>query len=61
MLKQHNIFTGKVDLLTDPNDSRAKIALEMYRLDGLAGKVYEAQAVKPKQGKPERPEQTKLF
>jgi hypothetical protein len=61
MLKQHNMFSGKVDLLTDPTDKRAQIALTLYSLDGLAGKVYGAQAVKPKQGKPERPEQTKLF
>lgn len=48
MVKQHNLFSGKVDLLTDPSDKRAQIALAMYALQEQAGKIYGAQAPKPK-------------
>jgi hypothetical protein len=61
MLKQHNMFTNRIDLITDENDSRAKIALEMYKLQEQAGRITGAHAPKIKAQKPRRPEQTKLF
>ena len=60
MLKQHNMFTHRIDLITDENDSRAKIALEMYRLQDQAGKVVGAHAPKVK-SKPQPKEQINLF
>lgn len=56
MIKQHNIFSGKVDLITDPSDNRAKVALALYALQEQAGRVIGAQAprVKPM---PKRDEQ----
>lgn len=61
MVKQHNIFSGKVDLLTDPSDNRAKIALAMYELQNQAGKIYGAQTPTPKKVKQAPRNQTGLF
>ncbi len=54
------MFTNRIDLITDENDSRARIALELYKLQEQAGRVTGAHAPRVK-AKPVRPEQTKLF
>lgn len=42
MVKQRNIFTGKVDILTDPGDDRAKVALEYHALGSQAGRLVKS-------------------
>ena len=44
MVKQRNIFTGKVDILTDAGDDQGKVQLAYHalRLTGEAGRIVKA-------------------
>jgi len=46
MVKQRNIFTGKVDILTDPSDSREQVARALHALGSEAGKIVKSQGQK---------------
>jgi hypothetical protein len=61
MIKQRNLFTGKIDLITDPDDNRAKIAIALYELQSQAGKIYGSHAPKARPQKEKNTHQTKLF
>lgn len=41
-VKQRNIFTGKVDILTDPGDDRGKVALAFHELGSQAGRLVKS-------------------
>jgi len=46
MVKQRNIFTGKVDILTDPSDSREQVARALHALGSEGGKIVKSQGQK---------------
>jgi hypothetical protein len=60
MVKNLNLFTGKVDIIADPTDSKQAIEFERYKLGKDAGRV-----IKPRtQAAPPAPKdrtQTSLF
>lgn len=60
MVKQRNIFSGKVDILTDPGDDRAKVALEYHALGSQAGRLVRTNA-RPQAPKVEVQNQVSLF
>jgi len=59
MVKQRNIFTGKVDILTDPSDSREQVARALHALGSEGGKIVKSQGQKAR--RPEITEQIRLF
>jgi hypothetical protein len=61
MVKQRNIFTGKIDILTDPSDERGAVAMALYQLGSEAGKVVKSQGQKVPKPEPQTRNQINLF
>lgn len=47
MVRQPNIFTGKVDILTDPKDSPEQVARAYHALGDQAGKIVKTRTRPP--------------
>lgn len=61
MVKQRNIFTGKVDILTDPSDDKGTVALALHALGSKAGKVVKSNAKLPPPSAPVVTNQIGMF
>jgi HPt (histidine-containing phosphotransfer) domain-containing protein len=61
MVKQRNIFTGKVDILTDPSDSREQVARALHALGSNAGRLITERGKAPAPQIEKQVRQTKLF
>jgi hypothetical protein len=61
MVKQRNIFTGKIDILTDPSDERGAVAMALHQLGSEAGKIVKSQGQKARRPEPEAANQVNLF
>jgi len=44
MVKNLNLFTGKVDIIADPSDSKQAIEFERYKLGAQAGRVIKTRS-----------------
>jgi hypothetical protein len=61
MVKQRNIFTGKVDILTDPNDNREQVARALHELGSEGGRIIKTEGQRVPVAAPKIQNQIRLF
>jgi len=61
MIKQRNLFSGKIDILVDGNEDRETAARELHKLGAEGGRIIKAEGQRAPVTAPKIENQIRLF